>query len=208
MTLANSLQMSSLAQRGIHIGYFRDLLADSLYGNTYRIHMHIPSFGRGKNPSASLRQTTTAVFCLLLVLALLACNKKSETVKVEPEYTRETATVIDVIRTPTTHGSSAKKVDVVDSPKQYAFVLECQHGQFVVQYPSPVAQWFAVGLNGPAPTPPKADPWWTNLRKGDVVSVFHTDDYRVDSNGRRHLVAHFAEMNATQEWAARQRTPR
>lgn len=142
---------------------------------------------------------------LLFVLGGCSRSRKDEPAAIDSRTKLETATVVEIIRVPATHGPAAKRVDTVDWPEQYTFVLECEHGRFVVQYPSPLTQWLAERF-GSAVQSSTTNPWWMSLKPGDQVNVFHREEYRVDSGGRRHLVADFAEMNATEQWAEEHRS--
>jgi hypothetical protein len=94
------------------------------------------------------------VLFLLLVLsfAFVACGPYNKTVKEFSAILEEDATVVDLVYTPSRHGSGsgigptfdtdgnlgiAFTNITVDIPEKYAIVFKCQHGKFIIECNTP-----------------------------------------------------------------------
>lgn len=119
---------------------------------------------------------------LFLTLLLCGCGETFTKDATEP------ATVVDVVYTPSNHGSglgldmtgkggiSLVEVDVAE---KYAVVFECQHGKFIVQ-----------GEKGS-----NAYKQWTKLKTGQNVIVSYQEKYEKDDEKVKLVGYHFLDAS-------------
>ncbi|MFA6466953.1 MAG: hypothetical protein WCV71_03770 [Patescibacteria group bacterium] len=117
----------------------------------------------------------------LMMLVMVSFTGCKRTVVQQSGELTESAVVDEVIFSPSSHGSSVGPtmsgdggigiaVTSVSIPEKYAVVFRCQHGKFVVQG-----------------TSQKYKELWERLIRGQAVTVYYKETYRVVYEGEELL---------------------
>ncbi len=107
------------------------------------------------------------------VMILVGCTETETIEKTSPEMT-ESATVADLVYTPSNHGDGvgptinmAGHIGIafteIDVPEKYAVVFECQHGKFIIDNQD------------------KAPELWRRLKRDQKVTVRYNEVYEESS---------------------------